>query len=339
MTTTIGSVKRLLLLLVLGAAAGAATGGDEVLGHWALTLPSGAAGWLGIERTATGLAAHILWGGGSVVPVASVSIEDGTLTITRIHEVQRPGADGKPVQRREVETIRGTVDGDLLRLSTERLGANGRRTGPFAFTGQRLPPLPPRPDLSRVRFGPPRRLFNGTDLTGWRLTDPAAPNGWRADDGALVNRPEPDRPGQPHRRSGNLRTDGEFEDFELCLEFRVPPKGNSGVYLRGLYEIQIADSHGEPPSAHGLGAIYSRIAPVENPARPPGEWQSLRAVLVDRHVTVEINGRVIIDNQPLVGCTGGALSSDVSRPGPVYLQGDHTAVDYRNLVLRPVVGR
>jgi hypothetical protein len=99
----------------------------------------------------------------------------------------------------------------------------------------------------------------------------------------------------------------------------------------------VFDSHPLPLSTHHMGAIYSRIAPTVKAEKPAGEWQALDITLVDRHVTVILNGQKIIDNQPLAGCTGGALWSDEFRPGPIYLQGDHTGVDYRNLVLRPVV--
>jgi len=99
----------------------------------------------------------------------------------------------------------------------------------------------------------------------------------------------------------------------------------------------VSDAFGKPPESHIIGAIYSRIAPSENPSKPAGEWQHFEITLVDRHVTVVLNGKTIIANQPLPGCTGGALWSDVQRPGPIYLQGDHTSVQYRNLVLRPVV--
>ena len=117
---------------------------------------------------------------------------------------------------------------------------------------------------------------------------------------------------------------------------RLPEGGNSGLYLRGIYEIQVADSYGKQPESHGMGALYSRIAPTSNPSRKPGEWQMLDVTLVNRHVTVILNGEKILDNKPVPGCTGGALWSDVTRPGPIYLQGDHTGVEYRDMLLRPV---
>ena len=188
-----------------------------------------------------------------------------------------------------------------------------------------------------VKFGAPVELFNGRDLAGWKLKEPGVTNSWLADHGALANRPPPRVAGQPQPRSGNLRTEREFEDFNLKLEVNVPEGSNSGVYLRGIYEIQVSDSYGKPLDSHNMGAVYSRLTPAVAAEKRAGEWQSLDLTLVDRHVTVVLNGKTIIDNQPLLGCTGGAMWSDQFRPGPIYLQGDHGAVSYRNLVLRPVV--
>ena len=196
--------------------------------------------------------------------------------------------------------------------------------------------MPPAPVLTKVKFGKKVKLFNGKNLEGWQLTDRNAVNAWSAKDGILVNSAAQEE-GKPHKNFGNLRTDWEFSDFNLKLEARVPKGGNSGIYLRGIYEIQVADSFGQPPESHRIGAVYSRITPTSNPAKPAGEWQSYDITLVNRHVTVILNGTKIIDNQPILGCTGGALWSDVSRPGPIYLQGDHTGVEYKNIILRPVV--
>ena len=134
-----------------------------------------------------------------------------------------------------------------------------------------------------------------------------------------------------------LRTDREFEDFNLTLEARLAKGGNSGVYLRGIYEVQVADTYGKPLDPHNMGAIYSRIRPSESVEKPPGEWQTFDITLCDRHATVVLNGKKIIDNQPLLGCTGGALWSDEMRPGPIYLQGDHAGIEYRNIILRPII--
>ena len=196
--------------------------------------------------------------------------------------------------------------------------------------------MPPAPDLAKVKFGEPICLFNGKNLDGWELTNPQAANGWSVKDGVLTNSVV-QTPGKPHKHFGNLRTVKEFEDFNLTAETNVPKNGNSGIYLRGIYEVQVLDSFGKPLDPHNMGAIYSRICPTEAAEKPAGQWQTFDITLVDRHVTVILNGKKIIDNQPILGCTGGALWSDPLRPGPIYLQGDHTGANFRNIVLRPVV--
>ncbi len=307
---------------------------EEFLGRWALTIPGGGAGWLEIRKENGWYDGSILWGGGSVVPVSSVFFTDGTLNVTRTREVTRKDATGRVVRKQQfTELLSGRVDGDRIWFRQFNPRDNGLGLDSAEFSGRRIPDLPPRPDLSKVKFGDPIVLFNGRDLTGWRLVEPGAVNGWSVKDGVLMNRPDKDS----GRHYGNLRTEREFEDFNLTLEVNVPKGGNSGIYLRGIYEVQVADSHGRPPDSHGMGGIYSRITPTTNAAKPAGEWQTFDITLVDRHVTVILNGVKIIDNQPLLGCTGGALWSDEFRPGPIYLQGDHEAVDYRHIVLRPVV--
>src|SRR5439155_11316419 len=105
---------------------------------------------------------------------------------------------------------------------------NGQGEEKVEFTGKRSPAMPPAPDLSKVKFGPAIQIFNGKDLSGWRLTDPKAVNGWSVKDGLLVNDARQEE-GQPHKNYGNLRTDKEFEDFNLKLEVRVGKGCNSGI--------------------------------------------------------------------------------------------------------------
>jgi hypothetical protein len=321
-----------VFILISVVTSHSAQAGNPYIGHWALTLPNRGPGWLGITQKKGELDAAILWGGGSVKPVNSIKVEGKRLVITRI-QVERRGANkGKKI----TETITATLSGDNLKLVTVKARPDGRKFGRANFTGKRIPPLPPKPDLSKVKYAEPITLFNGKNLDGWKLTNPNHTNGWIAEDGVLVNKPIQPK-GKGHVSYGNLRTIHEFKDFKLKFEVNVPEKSNSGVYLRGIYELQVLDSYGKPLSPHNMGAIYSRITPAVSAEKPARQWQAFDVTLLDRHVTVVLNDKRIIDNKPLLGCTGGALWSDPLRPGPLYLQGNHGAASFRNIVLTPIL--
>ena len=301
------------------------------VGRWALTIPGGGAGWLGVEPQADGsLKSAVLWGGGSVVPTDETKVDGGALVVVRKHSEKK---DGKDIVN--VETITAKLDGDKMALATRTVNPEGNEIGKADFTGKKIPDVPPAPDLAKVKFGAPIVLLKGNDLTGWKALNEGVPNCWSLTDGVLSNRPI--GPDGKNRHGTNLRTVAEFEDFNLKTELRVPAGGNSGIYLRGIYEVQVAETYGRPVDSHNMGALYSRITPSVAAEKPAGEWQTIDITLVERHLTVVLNGQKIIDNQPVLGCTGGALTSDEFKPGPLYLQGDHTEVDYRNMVLTPVV--
>lgn len=168
----------------------------------------------------------------------------------------------------------------------------------------------------------PIRLFNGKDLTGWKAL---GPNQWVVENGALKS---------PHS-GANLITERTFNDFKLHVEFRCPTGSNSGIYLRGRYEVQIEDSKGKLPEKHLLGAVYGFLTPSEMAAKDAGEWQSYDITLVGRMIDVVLNGKKIICNQAIPGITGGALDSNEGEPGPIYIQGDHGPIEYRNIVITP----
>lgn len=331
---------KLLCLFIMcsgGALAQAQDAAAPYLGRWALTIPGGGAGWLKITNEAGYLDGSILWGGGSVVPVESVVMDGDQLVVVRLHEEKRRDEAGQVVRtQRYPELLRCKVEGEIITIQRNRFNNDGLSVTAEEFSGTRIPDLPPAPDLSAVQYGEPITLFNGQDLSGWTLTNPDQVNGWSVAEGVLVNNPAQEE-GQPKKSYGNLRTEQEFEDFNLTMEVMVPPGGNSGVYLRGVYEVQVLDSYGRPSDPHHMAGIYSRITPSYPAEKPAGEWQTLNITLLDRHVTVILNGITVVDNAPLEGCTGGALWSDEFRPGPIYLQGDHTGVSYRDMVLRPIV--
>ncbi len=312
---------------------------SEFLGQWTIDIQGGSVGWLEVRQEDTYLDGDILWGGGSVLPVSDMFLEkDYILVVQRSNNVVRKVDENKIPLRTQTKTdwleiVRNGEKIDGILLSPKD---NGTGVDSTAFTGTKLPPPPPAPDLANLKFGTPITLLNGKDLTGWRLTNDKQKNGFSIIDGILSNNPVQVE-GQPHISYGNLRTDNVFEDFNLKLEVNVPENGNSGIYLRGMYEIQVADSYKKPLDPHNMGAVYSRITPSVNAEKPAGTWQTVDITLCDRHITVILNGIKIIDNQPVYGPTGGALQSDVFAPGPIYLQGDHLAVQYRNMVLTPIV--
>jgi hypothetical protein len=171
-------------------------------------------------------------------------------------------------------------------------------------------------------------LFNGKDLSGWTPSDPSATATWRVEDGTLVS------PGH----GAELMTNAKFEDFKLHIEFNCEHGSNSGVYLRGRYELQIEDDPEPEGPTMRTGGIYGYLAPSPEQPHRPGEWQSYDITLVGRVVTVVQNGQTIIDKQEIPGITGGALDSHEGLPGPIYLQGSEAGhVAFRNITITPAM--
>ena len=186
-------------------------------------------------------------------------------------------------------------------------------------------------------------LFNGQDLTGWKLVNPDGKASWTAVDGILTNT-------STHEATGtDLMTERTFTDFELHVEFRVPPGGNSGVYLQGRYEVQIADTASEQkPTMGHCGGIWATADPLKQAAKPAGEWQAYDIVFVaarsDRdgnvtapaQATIFLNGELVQDKVECPQATGGHVDDRVNRPGPLMLQGNHSSIEYRNIRYTPL---
>jgi hypothetical protein len=312
---------------------------SEFLGQWTIDIEGGSVGWLEVRQEDKYLDGDILWGGGSVVPVSAMFLEKGyVLVVQRANDVVRTrDENNNPLKKNVVtswlEIVKNGDKIDGILLSPRR---NGLSVDTSTFTGTKLPPPPPAPDLTKVKFGTPLNLFDGKDLAGWKLINEKQKNGWSVVDGVMVNDPVQTE-GAPHISYGNIRTEQEFEDFNLKLEVNIPAGSNSGVYLRGMYEIQVVDSYKKELNPHNMGGVYSRITPTVAAEKPAGTWQTMEMTLCDRHATVILNGVKIIDNQPIYGPTGGAMKSDVFAPGPIYLQGDHGKISYRNIVLTPII--
>ena len=281
-----------------------------IIGRWDLTVqgtngpyPSWVEVTLSGNRTLVG---RFVAGGGSARPIARVDYANGTMRFAIPPQWDRDTANLVFEARLEGDLLNGTV--------TTSSGEKQRFTGKRALLLRRTGP---------VSWGAPITLFNGKNLAGWKPGN--GTNQWKAIDGVLQNT----------NGGANLITTETFTDFKLHIEFKYPKGGNSGVYLRGRYEAQVEDNGDVEPQSVHLGGIYGFLVPNENASRGPDAWQSFDITLIGRRVTVVLNGRTIIADQTIPGITGGALDSDEGMPGPIFLQGDHGPVAYRNIVITP----
>ena len=236
------------------------------------------------------------------------------------------------------QLYRGSVAGDVM---TAEIAPCDRKTGKQSgdwksFTARRLPQIEPA-NTADAKFGEPIDLLKD-GLAGWKAMDSKAKFGWKFKDGVLSNQLGLKPDGRWAGGGANLMSKrADFYDFKLSYDVRVPKGSNSGVYLRGRYECQVVDSYGKPVDRHNMAAYYGRVAPSVAAEKAPGEWQHVDVTLYRRHITVVLNGVTIIDNAPVTGVTGGAIDSNEFVPGPIYLQGDHSDADYRNMILTPAL--
>jgi len=172
-------------------------------------------------------------------------------------------------------------------------------------------------------------LFNGEDLTGWKLRNPDGRASWTAQNRMLVNEVTDKEHGT------DLVTEEKFWNFTVRYEFMVPKGANSGFYLRGRYEIQIMDDgDAKQPTRSSNGALYNFAAPAQFASRKAGEWQQVEATIQDNRVTVLLNDVKIHDNVQVDRPTGGELDNKVKEPGPIFVQGDHGSIAFRNMRIK-----
>ncbi|MFQ5739658.1 MAG: DUF1080 domain-containing protein [Acidobacteriota bacterium] len=311
-----------LSMVFFSACAGAGQSGDteadseaagpEILGRWDVTVGSpdtSYPSWFQIERSGEDFTGQFVGRVGSARPIQTIDFSGGKLAFSLPVQYESHKTDMRFEGQLEAGHLKGTTnvaDGSTL-----------------PWTAVRAPELPAP---LNPQWGEPIQLFNGSDLAGWKPRDPEAPNMWQAQDGVLANT----------GRGTDLITEQTFQDFRLHLEFKYPEGSNSGVYLRGRYEVQIQDDYGKEPGSRFIGGVYGFLTPSKNAGRPAGEWQTYDITLLGRRITITLNGETVIDNQEIPGITGGALSAREEEPGPLMLQGDHGPISFRNLVLTPV---
>jgi len=279
-----------------------------LVGRWDLTM-HGKGGdypsWLEVWTSGdTHLAGQFVGRGGSARPVSRIDFANGTMNFSIPPQWDKRGDD----ETYRATLTSGTLDGWTTSASGERLTFAGKRAPALARTGT-------------PTWGDPQSLIAGSGLAGWR-----EPNrGWSVSGGVLKSVGKAD----------NIVSTAAFTDFKAHVEFRLPRGSNSGFYLRGRYEVQIEDSDAAEPPLDHMGGIYGFLAPTWDTRKQPGEWQAFDVTLVGRIVSVEMNGTRVICEREIPGITGGALDSDEGSPGPVMLQGDHGAIEFRNLVITP----
>ena len=306
------------ILVIALAASAAAQDTRSFLGRWDLTATPATGNpypqWMELTDHGGQIEGRVQPRGGAWHPILGAHMQSGKLIVA----VQEAGRD--PAVNWELTSV---TPGKLTGIEKR-----GDTDGP-ALAGVQAPRLDrPMPK----KWTTPKPLFDGKDLAGWEPIGNIANSKWIARDGDLVN-DNPEVSGQATHGAANIRTTATFQDFKLHVEVNCPDGGNSGVYLRGRYELQIGTEGGKIPS-HEMGAIYSYYPPPEGSENGLGKWTAFDVTLVGRHVTVLRDGKMYHDNVELPGPTGGALDSNEAAPGPFYLQGDHHGViAFRNITI------
>lgn len=285
---------------------------EGLIGRWDLTVdkegkqvPS----WLEVKLSGFDvLVGAFVADAGSSRPVSHITLQDGVFSFQIPPQWEGGGGFFKIEGELAGEGMKGTI--------------TTNKGNTFHFTGVKAPYLV---RTGEVQWGEPIDLFNGKDLTGWEASGDNSQ--WVVEDGILINK----------ETGANLISEQKFDDFKLIAEFRYKEGANSGIYLRGRYEVQIEDSPKDRhPGSLYFGGVYGFLSPSEMATLGPNEWNKYEITLRGRMVTIVANGKTIINNQEIPGITGGALDSDEGEPGPIYLQGDHTGVEFRKITLTPM---
>lgn len=299
----------------------AAVGSDsDFNGRWVIQPlgdNNGRVLWLEISGASSGEIRGAMVGagpGGQMDQIREARVQNGQI---RFHLERTLRRGSGPSVRTDVTAA---LHGDHL------VGVVHRRSRPLLWVGERAPVLTEQDD-GNWREGRPVALFGGSDLEGWRTLRKGDQEGWYVEGGVLKN----------SRHADVLVSDARFWNFRLQVDFRVHEGMNGGIGLRGRYEIQILDDHGRPASDHGNGALYGRVQPTVNASRRAGEWQELDLRLVGRQLTVTLNGTRTIDRATVDGFTAMASDWREGEPGPITLQGDHGAVEFRSIRVTPLL--
>jgi hypothetical protein len=263
--------------------------------------------WLEIRHSGDStIVGHFVCVSGSSRPISEIKVDGNEFSFSIPRQWEKGDGD---------LSMKGILNGETL--SGTIVFPNGKN---YTWTGVRAPAMR---ETKKIVTTKAIKLIQ-PDLKGWHAS--GEKNQWVVADGILKS----------PKKGVNLITDEKFTDFKLHAEFRVPKNGNSGIYLRGRYELQIADSKGKEPLPVEFGGIYGFISPSQQVALAAGEWQTYDITLVGRMITIVANGITVATNQEIPGITGGALDSKEGTAGPIMLQGDHEPIEFRNIVITPI---
>jgi hypothetical protein len=245
-----------------------------------------------------------------------------------------------------ISTIRaedkpGYTDTPMLPSGKWHVHDPNRPVPPVVTPGGTFSDLAPAPSDAVV-------LFDGTDFSHWEGAKGDVQ--WTIHGNYMECKPD----------SGSIHTKDKFGDFQLHVEWAEPPpvgnsqeRGNSGVFLQGVYEIQVLDSYDNPTYPDGqCGAVYGQSPPLANVCRPPGQWQTYDIIFQaarwdEDHkltrpasVTIFQNGVLIQNHQAILGPSGhrtlANYKKELPATGPIELQDHHNTVRYRNIWIRNI---
>ena len=308
--------KSVVMAGVIALAIVAAVGAQQqnpYLGRWNITGTGQNANyvyWLEVKDDGGKLSGLLLNRGGHPLPLPVIKIENGELIFQPDGGQRGPGPEFH--LRAQGDKLTGSVK--LADRTVDLAGARPPKWGQYDANAPH-------------KYGTPVVLFDGKSMDAWDVQDRQRPSKWTIVDGAMTNAPP---------RDNNLVSKQKFQDFKIHAEYKLDTNSNSGIYLRGRYELQVLDDYGKPTFERGHMSVYGWHTPLVNASKPVGEWQTMEATVVGNKVTVFLNGQKVQDNVTLEAITGGALDANELEPGPIVLQGDHEKVWYRNVTVTPI---
>ncbi len=307
--------KALLFAALLSQTAIAQPPAKSILGRWDITITTPAGqlpSWIDVTEDQGSPKIVMVGVTDHATPLKTFSVKGSALEF-----VSPKGEEGFQADM----TFKGKlVGGSLIGTVTDPSGTVWHWKGA------------PAPALKRSHppvWGKPVSLFNGKDLAGWYPRTPSRGGAWKAENGTLVK----------DGNGSDLVNTLKWQDFKLHIEFHCGVNANSGVFLRGRYEVQVETESAKEPNSHHTGGVYGFLDPVPEQPRKADVWQTFDITLVGRNgERIVQNGITVIDHQDIPGITGGALDSHEGLPGPIYLQASEVGrVAYRNIVITPAI--